>query len=915
MESTSTKQRFDVSGMTCSACSAHVEKSVRGLPFVQDVAVNLLQNTMSVTYDKAKMTEADIVAAVEKAGYGAAPQAAPAAVGAVTAAIPAENREMKEAEAVRKRLAISVAFLLPLFYISMGHMLGWSLPAFLLGPQNAITFGFTLFLLTLPILYQNRSYFVNGFRSLFHLAPTMDSLIAIGSAAAVLYGIAGIYAIGWYASRGDMTQVHHWAMDLYFESAGTILTLITVGKYLEARSKGHTSDAIRKLLDLSPKTAFRLNAEGGEEEVPVEAVRAGDMLVVRQGQSVPVDGILRKGAASIDESAMTGESVPKDKTPGDTVLGATINKSGSFTMEATRVGEDTTLSQIVKLVEEANSSKAPISQLADKVAGIFVPVVIAIAAAAVAVWLLLGQPFVFALSMGISVLVISCPCALGLATPTAIMVGTGKGAENGILFKNAESLQITGEADTAVLDKTGTLTEGSPQVTDVVPAPGVTEQQLLAVAYSMEKNSAHPLAMAIRGYGEAQQIAALTVDPYIEIEGRGIGGMIEGEPVFGGNAALMADYVIEIPGGDTKSETLAKEGKTPLYFSKGLQFLGIIALADSMKQDAAAAVQALTALGVRPVMLTGDNEATAAAIAGRAGIAEFRAQVLPQDKEQVVREYQQGGHKTLMVGDGVNDAPALARADAGIAIGAGSDIAIESADVVLMKSSPLDVASAVQLSRAVLRNIKQNLFWAFFYNVLGIPLAAGLLYPALGWKLNPMFAAAAMSFSSIFVVTNALRLRSWKPAFAGVNPGAVSAGVSPAPKPAPVALSAPAAEKKEEEKEALHGAGKSASGEVPIAKPLASTDPQPPPTPQTEQPITEKGEKTMKKTLTVEGMTCMHCVNRVKTTLEKVNGVSDVAVDLEKGLATLQAQESVTDTMLQDAVAAAGYEVTQVQDA
>lgn len=747
------KTRFDITGMTCSACSSHIEKSVGKLDGVKDVQVNLLQNKMAVEYDGEKLSSEKIIQAVEDSGYGASTEQ--------KGTVPKEKKDhpvKDEMASMKTRLLVSFIFLIPLMYVAMEHMTGLPLPSFLTGAQNGVSFAFTQFLLTLPILYVNRKYYTNGFKTLYRRSPNMDSLIAIGSGAAVVYGVYAVYCIGYGLGHNDMSLVHEYMSNLYFESAGMILALITLGKYLEARSKGKTSEAIEKLMDLSPKTAFVLR-DGQETEVAVEEVTVGETVIVKAGGRIPLDGVVLEGNASVDESAITGESIPVEKHPGDKVIGATINKSGYLQFKAEKVGENTTLSQIIRLVEEASGSKAPISKLADKVSGIFVPVVIGIALIAAIVWLAAGQPFSFALSIAISVLVISCPCALGLATPTAIMVGTGKGAQHGILVKSAESLETAHQVQTVVLDKTGTITEGKPKVTDILPAAGVAEDQLLYMAASIEQVSEHPLSSAILERAGSMELAK--AEEFVQTPGRGISARIEGQEVLAGNAKMMQEHGIIIK--QEMAERLAGEGKTPLYFSRGKEFLGVIAVADVVKPTSRQAIERLTKMGIEVVMLTGDNERTAQAIQKQLGITRIRAEVLPQEKEEEIRLLQASGRKTAMVGDGINDAPALVRADVGIAIGAGTDIAIESADIVLMKSDLMDVVTALELSHAVIRNIKQNLFWAFFYNVLGIPVAAGIFYPVFGLKLNPMIGALAMSLSSVFVVSNALRLKWFKP--------------------------------------------------------------------------------------------------------------------------------------------------------
>ncbi|WP_233554208.1 MULTISPECIES: heavy metal translocating P-type ATPase [Erysipelotrichaceae] len=752
------KDYFDITGMTCSACSARIEKNVSKLDGMKIVNVNLLKNSMSVEYDDQILTAADIVGRVEKTGYGAFLH------NASTSTVnnkPKEDIALIEFQEMKKRLWISILFSVPLFYISMGHMFNWPLPEFLLGIPNVMNFAFTQFLLLLPVMYVNRKYFKVGFKTLFQGAPNMDSLIALGSTAAAVYGVYAIYKIGMGLGIQDMSTIHTFMMDLYFESAGMILTLITFGKFLEARAKGQTSEAISKLIDLAPKTALK-SIDGKEIEIPIEDVTTGDILIVKAGTSIPVDGVVVSGTGSVDESALTGESIPVEKNTGDNVIGATINKSGYFTMEALKVGEDTTLSQIVKLVDEATSSKAPIAKLADKVSGIFVPIVIVIALIATITQLVLGKDFEFALSIGISILVISCPCALGLATPTAIMVGTGKGAENGILIKSAEALETAHNISTVVLDKTGTVTEGKPIVTDIITHKDITENEFLHIVGSLEKLSEHPLAEAIIHKAESKEITFEPVEDFIQLQGEGICGLINDVLYYAGNAKMLKKYLHVENDLLSKGERFALEGKTPLYVFSEDEVLGVVAIADTVKKTSKQAVTTLKELGVNVVMLTGDNAKTAEAIRQQVNINHVVSDVLPQDKERVIREYQGKGNIVAMVGDGINDAPALARADVGIAIGAGTDIAIESADIVLMKSDLLDVVTAIRLSKSVIRNIKQNLFWAFIYNAIGIPIAAGLFYTAWELKLNPMIGAGAMSLSSVCVVTNALRLKFFK---------------------------------------------------------------------------------------------------------------------------------------------------------
>ena len=749
-----TKKKFSVTGMSCAACSAAVEKAVSRLDGVESAQVNLLANSMVCTYDELKTDPSAVIAAVEKAGFGAAE----AAEAGQTSAVP--KAKSKEAPsdgftAIRTRLWVSVVFLVVLMYVSMGHMIGLPLPHFLHGTQNAVPFAFLQFLLTLPVLYVNRKFYFNGFKALFHRAPNMDSLVAVGSAAAMLYGVIAIFMIGVSLGSGDPETVERYRSNLYFESAAMILTLVTVGKFLEERSKGKTGAAIAKLLDLSPKTATVLR-DGEERIVPAEEIVIGDVVLLKPGERIPVDGVVLEGSSAVDQSALTGESIPVTKDEGQAVMSASVNMTGFLKIRATRVGQDTTLARIVALVEEASSSKAPISKLADRVSGIFVPAVMAIAVVAAAAWLIAGRSVEDALNACISVLVISCPCALGLATPVAIMVATGRCAQMGILIKSAEALELLHAADTVVLDKTGTITVGKPSVTDVLECvPG----QLLPVAAALEKKSGHPLADAIVRY--AANTATVEVNEFTDVSGKGIRGKIDGRSCFGGSYAYMEELGVDLSAVRAQAREFAESGKTPLFFARETELLGVIAAADTVKDTSAAAIRRLKDDGCE-VMLTGDNETTANAVRKELAVDRVIADVLPQDKERVVRELQNEGRKVIMVGDGINDSPALARADIGIAIGSGADIAVEEADVVLMKSDLNDVPAAIECSRQTMRNIKQNLFWAFFYNTLGIPLAAGALYPIWGITLNPMIGAAAMSLSSIFVVTNALRLYRMK---------------------------------------------------------------------------------------------------------------------------------------------------------
>ncbi len=854
------KDQFDITGMTCSACSSRIEKSVAKLPGIQEVSVNLLKNSMVASYDESVLDAAGIVQAVEKAGYGAFLKT-PAGIQEKSRK---ENRTAKpeistaqaEYKQMKQRLLLSALFTIPLFYISMGHMMGWPLPGFLLGMENAMTFAFTQFLLVIPVVFINFKYYRTGFKTLFLASPNMDSLIAIGSSAAAVYGIYAIYKIGIGLGHGDMETVHSFMMDLYFESAGMILTLITLGKTLEARAKGKTSDAITKLMNLAPKTAT-VERDGMEIQISAAEVRPGETVIVKAGESIPVDGVVLEGFSSVDESALTGESIPVEKHTGDKVIGATINKSGYFKMQATKVGDDTTLAQIVRLVDDATSSKAPIAKLADKVSGVFVPVVITIALAAMAVWLLAGYGLEFALSIGISVLVISCPCALGLATPTAIMVGTGKGATNGILIKSAEALETAHSINTVVLDKTGTITQGTPVVTNVMCKDGVHKRELLQIAASLEKLSEHPLADAIVSEAEKEGLSLLSVSDFRQIPGQGITGHIEGEICLAGNRRLLEANGVQGGALLQLGESMAEDGKTPLLFARAGGLIGVIAVADVVKPTSRQAVQELSDLGLEVVMLTGDNAKTAEAIRCQVGTCRVVAEVFPQDKEKEIRRLQSAGKKVAMVGDGINDAPALARADVGIAIGAGTDIAIESADIVLMKSDLLDVSTAIQLSKAVIRNIKQNLFWAFIYNIIGIPVAAGVFFIPFALKLNPMIGAFAMSFSSVFVVTNALRLRWFKP------------------------------------KHIFHEESDIENQTIIAEK--------------------RKGVIQMKKTLNIEGMVCMNCVKHVDKALREVQGVQNVTVSLENKSAQVQLGQDVTDAVLRTAVEDAGYEVIGIR--
>ena len=835
-------EQFAVTGMTCAACSAHVEKAVSRLSGVQSAPVNLMLGSMTVTYDEKAVTEGDIIAAVKAAGYGASP-ASQTDQGQLRRDQDAALRRRK------KHLIWSVVFLVPLFYLSMGHMMGLPLPQVL--HMHPLLLACLQLALVIPILILNRNYFTVGFSRLVKLSPNMDSLVAVGAAAGLVYSLIemGLLAAGQVSGMPD----------LYFESAGMILTLVTVGKYLEERSRGKTTGAISALLALAPESAV-VRRQGQELTIPTEEIVADDTVIVRQGGRIPVDGVITDGHAAVDESAITGESLPVEKVPGDAVTSATVTSSGYLELRATRVGGDTTLSQIIRLMEEAASSKAPISRLADRISGIFVPAVMAISLTAALLWAFVGGMDVrFCLSIAIAVLVISCPCALGLATPVAIMVGTGQAAQQGILIKSAESLELLHKVQTVVLDKTGTVTMGQPRVTDILCAPGVTEEELLCVAASAEKPSEHPLAHAIVEESQARHIPLCPVSGFRSVPGGGIQATLSGEAVLAGNAGYLAQNGVSLAAMEADAHRLAEDGKTPLFFAESGRLLGCVAVADVVKPDSAKAIAALRRMGRRVVLLTGDNQRTANAIARQIGVDQVIAQVLPQDKAKCVAQLQQQGQRVAMVGDGVNDAPALAQADVGLAIGAGTDIAIESADVVLMKSSLLDIPAAMDLSRAVLRNIKQNLFWAFFYNSIGIPVAAGVLYPALHLTLNPMLAAAAMSLSSVCVVSNALRLRGWKPPVFPDQP----APTAPLPESA-----------------VFQSQGKE--------------------------------ENTVNKTIHIDGMMCTHCTGRVEKALNDLPGV-EATVDLDSKSAAVTCTPDVSDDTLRQAVEDAGYHVTGIR--
>ena len=960
------KERYHVTGMSCSACSSHVEKAVNKLENVEKASVNLLTETMDVTYDETKITSTEIIDAVVKAGYGASVMTEGSAAGAggqstsrnagsIGRSVADGKQELQQkldadARAMKWRLGISIGFLIPLMYVSMHHMLkewfGIPVPAFIVnimhGNANAMNFALTQFLLLLPILYVNRKFFSVGFKTLAHRSPNMDSLIALGSGAALVYGIFAMYRISYGLGYGDMAVVEHYSHDLYFESSGTILTLITVGKYLESRSKGKTSEAITKLMNLAPKVAILVTEDGQEKEVPTESLQKGDVFLVKPGSLVPVDGIVLEGNSSVDEAAITGESVPVEKQAGDHVVSATVNKAGFLKCRADRVGDDTTLAQIIRLVEEASASKAPIAQLADKVAGVFVPTVMTISLITLIVWLISGATAEFAISTAIAVLVISCPCALGLATPVAIMVGTGVGAGNGILIKTGEALQQAKEIDTVVLDKTGTITSGKLKVEEVggyqsdFPADA-----MMQIAAALEKKSEHPLAEAVVEYAESFQLTIPEIVDFKATFGRGVEGALaadfhaekvvkkdgptavfyagkrdstadvpensgkiaEQNPATGiaradadsvtfpagtkfyvGNLALLQEKNIILPQGAAEGlNRMADEGMTPLLVAQEGRFLGIIGVSDTVKATSYEAINAWEKMGVRVIMLTGDNRRTAEAVRQKLGISEVVAEVLPQDKEKKVSELKAQGHKVAMIGDGINDAPALAAADVGMAIGAGTDVAMESADIILMKNDLRDAVTAMKLSRAVIRNIKENLFWAFFYNCIGIPLAAGVLYPAFQIRLNPMFGAAAMSLSSIFVVGNALRLRGFK------------SGFTPLKKEAP--------EVTRKEIEITHAA---AEGEQCILKTPAEQN--------NRQDVKQEKERTntMTKVISIEGMMCNHCTGTVQKALEAVEGVKAVTMSLEQKNATVELASDVADEVLTKAVVDAGYEVKGV---
>lgn len=841
------KEKFNIEGMTCSSCSSHIEKAVKNINGIKNVNVNLLSNNMIVEYDEKILNDKKIIDTVIEAGYNAK--------------ITDENNNKKEnnkinnnhtIKSMKKRLIISICFLIPLMYIAMNSMLYNHLkipiPTIINklfnGIENAISFSFTQILLLIPIIYVNRNYFIVGFKRLIKRTPNMDSLIALGSSAAIIYGIFAIYMIGYGYGHNEISIVEKYSKDLYFESAGTILTLITLGKYLETKAKGKTSEAISKLINLAPKTAIVIR-NNKEIEVNLEEILVDDIIIIKPGSSIAVDGIIIEGNSSIDQSSITGESIPIEKQVGDTVFSGTINKNGYFKMKATKVGKDTTLSQIIKLVEEASNSKAPIAKLADKVSGIFVPVVLMIAIISTIFWLINGQSFEFALSIGISILVISCPCALGLATPVAIMVGTGKGAQNGIIIKSAESLEILHQVNTVVLDKTGTITEGKPKVTDIISI--IEEKELLKIAGSLEKNSEHPLAEAIIENIKEKEVELLEVDEFTSVSGRGIKATINGTKYFGGNINFMKENNINIENIINKSEELLKQGKTVLYFSDENNIIGIIAVADTIKDTSYKAIKELKRNNIEVVMLTGDNKIVAETIGNKLEIDKIISEVLPQEKQIKVETLQKQGKKVVFVGDGINDSPALAKADVGLAIGSGTDIAIESADIVLMKDNLLDVVTAIKLSKSVIKNIKMNLFWAFFYNSIGIPIAAGIFYLNLGFKLSPMIGAAAMSLSSVCVVLNALRLKNFKTNY-NINK------------------------------------------------------------------INNNEEVNIKmKTIIIEGMQCNHCKMSVEKALNTIKGVKKVEVNLENKTAIIESDIEIDNNKIKDIITEQGYEVKEIK--
>ena len=889
-------KQYTVTGMSCAACSSRVEKAVSKVPGVTACSVSLLTNSMGVEGDVPPET---VIHAVEDAGYGASLKGQGTAAQAQSASEAEDALKDRETPVLKHRLIASLGFLAVLMYMSMGHMMwGWPLPHFMDG--NHVAMGLLQLLLAGIIMVINQKFFISGFKGLLHRAPNMDTLVALGSGASFIYSTYALFAMTDAQLKGNGTAVMSYMHEFYFESAAMILALITVGKMLEARSKGKTTDALKGLMKLAPKTAVIIR-DGVETKVPIEEVKKGDVFVVRPGENIPVDGVVLEGASAVNEAALTGESIPVDKAQGDPVSAATVNQSGYLRCEATRVGEDTSLSQIIRMVSDAAATKAPIAKIADRVSGVFVPAVITIAVVTTIVWLLAGQTFGFALARGISVLVISCPCALGLATPVAIMVGNGMGAKNGILFKTAVSLEETGKMDIVALDKTGTITSGEPRVTDVIPSGGVTEKELVSLALSLEKKSEHPLAKAVLLYAKEQQVDAPEVADFQALPGNGLSGTLDGASLAGGSFSYISGHTTVSAQEQASFERLASEGKTPLCFMKNGRLAGMIAVADVIKEDSPQAVKELQNMGIRVVMLTGDNERTARAIGAQAGVDEVIAGVLPDGKESVIRSLKEQG-KVAMVGDGINDAPALTRADIGIAIGAGTDIAIDAADVVLMKSRLSDVPAAIRLSRATLRNIHENLFWAFFYNVVGIPLAAGLWYPIFGWKLNPMFGAAAMSLSSFCVVTNALRLNLFKMHDASKDHPMRKRAEKTANKGGEKAENAGAVRMGAEDTRSI---GQTANGNETVSKEMQKSENQ-------KNHINMEGI-TMTKTMNIEGMMCGHCEARVKKALEALAGVESAEVSHEKGTAVVSMSADVADDTLKEAVEAQDYKVDSIQ--
>ena len=889
-------KQYTVTGMSCAACSSRVEKAVSKVPGVTACSVSLLTNSMGVEGDVPPET---VIHAVEDAGYGASLKGQGTAAQAQSASEAEDALKDRETPVLKHRLIASLGFLAVLMYMSMGHMMwGWPLPHFMDG--NHVAIGLLQLLLAGIIMVINQKFFISGFKGLLHRAPNMDTLVALGSGASFIYSTYALFAMTDAQLKGNDTAVMSYMHEFYFESAAMILALITVGKMLEARSKGKTTDALKGLMKLAPKTAVIIR-DGVETKVPIEEVKKGDVFVVRPGENIPVDGVVLEGTSAVNEAALTGESIPVDKAQGDPVSAATVNQSGYLRCEATRVGEDTSLSQIIRMVSDAAATKAPIAKIADRVSGVFVPAVITIAVVTTIIWLLAGQTFGFALARGISVLVISCPCALGLATPVAIMVGNGMGAKNGILFKTAVSLEETGKMDIVALDKTGTITSGEPRVTDVIPSGGVTEKELVSLALSLEKKSEHPLAKAVLLYAKEQQVDAPEAADFQALPGNGLSGTLDGASLAGGSFSYISGHTTVSAQEQASFERLASEGKTPLCFMKNGRLAGMIAVADVIKEDSPQAVKELQNMGIRVVMLTGDNERTARAIGAQAGVDEVIAGVLPDGKESVIRSLKEQG-KVAMVGDGINDAPALTRADIGIAIGAGTDIAIDAADVVLMKSRLSDVPASIRLSRATLRNIHENLFWAFFYNVVGIPLAAGLWYPIFGWKLNPMFGAAAMSLSSFCVVTNALRLNLFKMHDASKDHPMRKRAEKAANKGGEKAENAGAVRMGAEDTRSI---GQTANGNETVSKEMQKSENQ-------KNNINMEGI-TMTKTMNIEGMMCGHCEARVKKALEALAGVESAEVSHEKGTAVVSMSADVADDTLKEAVEAQDYKVDSIQ--